>query len=181
MKKFKKNEKGFTLIELLAVIVILAILVAVAIPATMRYLATARRGTFVSNVSEAVSAVRNDYISSGGTGTVYYTKSQINNLLEKKLVSSPYNADYTETSYVKVSIDPTSGMATYSVCFADNNKNGLSFNSSSVVAEANILEKNVVLNTVECAAISLGTGEKYAHTYANGGTTEFTTTAPTTK
>ena len=69
----KLNKKGFTLIELLAVIVILAILIAVAVPAITRYLAEARKGTFVDNAQAAITAVRDEeIISSIGTTTVSY-------------------------------------------------------------------------------------------------------------
>ena len=134
MKKLLNNKKGFTLIELLAVIVILAILVMVSIPAVMKYLDVARRGTFSDAASTAVSAVRNDVIVNGRQGTIYYclkkpgsTESRtkctnvkqpyINDLLEVKLEKSPFGSNYNENSYIKVTVDADN--TSYEVCLTD--------------------------------------------------------------
>lgn len=138
----KLNKKGFTLIELLAVIVILAILIAVAVPAITRYLAEARKGTFVDNAQAAITAVRDEMIiSSIGTSSVSYPKttdgkdtkydSKVNNvtstvflkdavnvLLEKKLKTSPYGGEYTKNSYIKVT-PAADGTYTFEICLSD--------------------------------------------------------------
>ena len=111
----KLNRKGFTLIELLAVIVILAILVMLAIPAVTRYLTAARQGAFSDNAKKAIDAVRTDVITNGfsadqnnaegvtctiqdTTNKCVYSLDAINNLLEKKLITSPFGPEYkTET------------------------------------------------------------------------------------
>lgn len=121
----KLNKKGFTLIELLAVIVILALLVAVAIPAVTKYLNTSRKGVFADNAAAAISAVRNDVISTGITSTknggtvgtetetvgdetkIYktkiYTLTQVNEFLEKTITNSPFGGKFDlENSKVKV-------------------------------------------------------------------------------
>lgn len=132
MKKLLNNKKGFTLIELLAVIVILAILVMVSIPAVMKYLDTARRGTFADGASTAVSAVRNDVIVNGKQGTLYYClkkpasgtedrskceKTYINDLLEVKLEKSPFGSTYNENSYIEVTVNGDE--TTYKICLTD--------------------------------------------------------------
>ena len=135
----KLNKKGFTLIELLAVIVILAILIAVAVPAITRYLAEARKGTFVDNAQAAITAVRDDMIiSSIGTTSVSYPltsdnkstqyvstdkatvflKEAVNMLLEKKLKTSPYGGEYTKNSYIKVT-PAADGTYTFEICLSD--------------------------------------------------------------
>ena len=135
----KLNKKGFTLIELLAVIVILAILIAVAVPAITRYLAEARKGTFVDNAQAAITAVRDEMIiSSIGTTSVSYPptsdnkptqyvstdkatvflKDAVNMLLEKKLKTSPYGGKYTENSYIKVT-PAADGTYTFEICLSD--------------------------------------------------------------
>ena len=134
----KLNKKGFTLIELLAVIVILAILIAVAVPAITRYLAEARKGTFVDNAQAAITAVRDEMIiSSIGTSSVSYPKTTdgkdtkynseastvflkkaVNMLLEKKLNTSPYGGKYTDNSYIKVT-PATDGTYTFEICLSD--------------------------------------------------------------
>ena len=101
MKKVLKNRKGFTLIELLAVIVILAILVMVAIPAVTKYLNQARQGTFVDNAKSAISAVRNDVIISGGNKQEY-SLTEINSLLEKKLITSPFGGKYSLGAWTRI-------------------------------------------------------------------------------
>lgn len=128
MKKLINNKKGFTLIELLAVIVILAILVMVSIPAVMRYLDTARKGTFSDAAATAVSAVRNDVIVNGKQGTITYTlngtgeskENSINSLLEVKLDKSPYGASYSADSYVKVTVNGEN--TKYEVCLTDGTR-----------------------------------------------------------
>ena len=135
----KLNKKGFTLIELLAVIVILAILIAVAVPAITRYLAEARKGTFVDNAQAAITAVRDEMIiSSIGTTSVSYPltsdnkstqyvstdkatvflKEAVNMLLEKKLKTSPYGGKYTDNSYIKVT-PAADGTYTFEICLSD--------------------------------------------------------------
>lgn len=125
MKKLINNKKGFTLIELLAVIVILAILVMVAIPAVTRYLETSRQSTYIDTARAAVDAVRQDYVINGGSKARNLT--EINKLLEKKLVQSPYGKSYT-SACVKIN-DSNSGSnvqgtsaVTYSICLTDGSK-----------------------------------------------------------
>ena len=110
-----KNKKGFTLIELLAVIVILALLVAVAIPAVTKYLNTSRKGVFADNAAAAISAVRNQTIIDGITGTKTYTLEEINALLEKKLIKSPWGP-YKEAA---VTVTETNGAYAYTIFLTD--------------------------------------------------------------
>mgnify|MGYP004496704719 CR=1 FL=1 len=135
MKKIKNNNKGFTLIELLAVIVILAILVIIAIPAVTKYLNSARQGTFSDNAHAAISAVRNEVISKGftadGTTTpsvMTFEKDKINNLLEKKLNSSPFGSAYTKAS-IKVTQTTKNNNTTYTyeMCLIDEGGHGFEY------------------------------------------------------
>lgn len=123
MKKVLKNRKGFTLIELLAVIVILAILVMVAIPAVTKYLNQARQGTFVDNAKSAISAVRNDVIISGGNKQEY-PLTEINSLLEKKLITSPFGGKYCTESKITISYDDDTGAGSYSMILYDEDGRG---------------------------------------------------------
>ena len=123
MKKVLKNRKGFTLIELLAVIVILAILVMVAIPAVTKYLNQARQGTFVDNAKSAISAVRNDVIISGGNKQEY-SLTEINSLLEKKLITSPFGGKYCTESKITISYDEDTGAGSYSMILYDEDGRG---------------------------------------------------------
>ena len=122
MKSILKNRKGFTLIELLAVIVILAILVMVAIPAVTRYLNYSRQGTFVDNAKSAISAVRNDVIISGGNKESY-PLIEINKLLEKKLITSPFGEKYCTQSNISIDYGED-GSATYSITLYDADGRG---------------------------------------------------------
>lgn len=145
MKKLINNKKGFTLIELLAVIVILAILVMVSIPAVMRYLDTARKGTFSDAAATAVSAVRNDVIVYGKQGEQTYSLDAINKLLEVKLDNSPYGKKYDDTSYIKAVINNES--TKYYICLVDGDKKGIKVESTKI-------DKSEVKDNITCAAAS---------------------------
>ena len=145
MKKLINNKKCFTLIELLAVIVILAILVMVSIPAVMRYLDTARKGTFSDAAATAVSAVRNDVIVNGRQGTKIYKINEknddlpsINELLEVKLESSPYTTSYKSTSYIKVIVN--NDQTKYYICLTDGTR--------GIKQESSKIDKNNVTTSV---------------------------------
>lgn len=119
----KLNNKGFTLIELLAVIVILALIVTIAIPGVTKYLQTARKGVYYTNVLTAVSAVKDDVNYNAITSDKVYSLEEINALLDTKLGQSPFGADYMTTSFIKVSFD-LAGNPTYEVCILDYQGNG---------------------------------------------------------
>lgn len=156
MKKLINNKKGFTLIELLAVIVILAILVMVSIPAVMRYLDTARKGTFSDAAATAVSAVRNDVIVNGRQGTIIYKLKEkqtidgkeipaINDLLEVKLESSPYTTSYKATSFIKAVVN--NDQTQYYICLTDGTR--------GIKQESSTIDKDNVTTTVtECSSAS---------------------------
>lgn len=150
MKKLNNNKKGFTLIELLAVIVILAILVMVAIPAVTKYLNSARQGTFADNAHSAISAVRNDVIKTG-KGNAKYTLTEINNLLERKLNTSPFGEKYDQNSYIQVtqtcSTDKNDCTYKYEMCLADASGHGF-----KDVEENAIDETKVEMKGIECSS-----------------------------
>lgn len=143
MKKLINNKKGFTLIELLAVIVILAILVMVAVPAVTKYLNAARQGTFADNAHSAISAVRNEVITkgftadTGSTNTETFDKDAINDLLEKKLNTSPFGSAYNNVS-VKVTQTTTSGNTTYTyeMCLTDGGGHGFGYTSENSINDS---------------------------------------------
>lgn len=154
MKKLLNNKKGFTLIELLAVIVILAILVMVAIPAVTKYLNSARQGTFVDNAQSAISAVRNDVIENG-VGNKVYTMTEINALLEKKLVNSPFGSAYDEqNSYIQVTqtekkdsnnVGTGEYDYTYKMCLVDVDGHGF-----ALTPENELDAKDVKMSGITC-------------------------------
>lgn len=182
MKNLKNNKKGFTLIELLAVIVILAILVAVAVPATMKYLASSRTSTFASNANQAISAVRTDI---GVTGPnfkyVVYTIDNVNNLLDKELKSSPFGSNYTKKSYILATSSTdangkSTGVYTYKICLVDGNGNGINQEESGVVA-TNVASSGI---TCDYSNLSLSGDVYYASTDAAGlNQTSYSKTVPT--
>jgi len=151
----KLNNKGFTLIELLAVIVILSILVAVAVPAVTTYLAGAKKGSFSTNASYAIAAVRNDVILKGNSTSKKYTLDEINKLLDRKLTTSPYGSDYDVSSYIAVDYD-SAGIAKFSICLIDEGGNGI-FNSAEGASSTAVLEtdvsETVVKNNLTSAAV----------------------------
>ena len=156
MKNILKDRKGFTLIELLAVIVILAILVMVAIPAVTRYLNYSRQGTFADNAKSAISAVRNDVILNGYSSSCYYTKDQIDALLERKLTTSPFGQAYSSGSYIYVNVDPNDGTTTYSMCLTDTGGHGFALKSEGSI-EGDIVELS---GATQCTTPSSGSSCK---------------------
>lgn len=143
------NNKGFTLIELLAVIVILAILVMIAIPAVTRYLDTARQGAFADNALTAISAVRQEKLLNEDFNSS--TLTNINTLLETKLVKSPFGYCYCKESSITVAAD-----GSYSMNLFDSNGNNLG--GSDAVNEKDIKRESVAFkNTTppnNCTRIS---------------------------
>lgn len=65
--KFSSARKGFTLIELLVVVLILGILLAIAIPAYLSSIKTARSNTAMTNAKAIATAVQSVYVKNGGT------------------------------------------------------------------------------------------------------------------
>ncbi len=146
MKKMS-NENGFTLIELLAVIVILSVLVLISVPATTSYLNSTRASATAINAKEAIDAVRQDVIlngfNAGAGGTKEYNLTEINKLLQKQLVSSPYGGSFSDSS-VKVRVTQNSNMVyTYEMCMIDSLGNGFSTYT---------LENDITASTVKSPA-----------------------------
>ena len=136
-----KKKRGFTLIELLAVIVILALLVALAIPAVTKYLDTSRRNAFAINANQAIEAVRKDVIQKGVSIDTTYSLSDINDLLEKQLIKSPFNSLYSDKSNIEVTFIGEN--TTFSICLVDKLKHGIN-------TDENNINGSNVLNDVDC-------------------------------
>lgn len=124
-----KNKKGFTLIELLTVIVILTILLLVSVPAVTKYIDSSRKDTYVVDVAQAINSVRTDALKTGVSEEKVYTFTEINALLDKKLVESPYGNNYDDDSYIKVVVE--NDKPTYKVCIVDIEGNGI-YNSYTI-------------------------------------------------
>ena len=65
----KKNKKGFTLIELLAVIVILGIIITIVVSNVVKYINTAREGSFTDAYKVLVKNMQTELLSEGINGT----------------------------------------------------------------------------------------------------------------
>jgi len=67
MSNINRRSRGFTLIELLVVVLILGILLAIAIPAYLSSVNTAKTNTANSNARAILTAVQASYVANGGT------------------------------------------------------------------------------------------------------------------
>ena len=139
-----KNRKGFTLVELLAVIVILGILAAVAILSISSILVNARKDTYVANANAAISAARNDYMIDNPTKFTW-TLAEINELLEKDLVNTPFGGAYAGTSYVIRAQDGDFGICLIGSTAADG--------AIPKTAEKDLNRDIISLETVTCGAV----------------------------
>ncbi len=139
-----RNKKGFTLVELLAVIVILGILAAVAILSISNILVGARKDTYVANANAAISAARNDYMITNPTKWSW-TLTELNALLEKDLVNTPFGGAYDAASYVIRAQDGGFGICLQGTAAADG--------SIDKTAENSLNKDAVELEAVTCGAI----------------------------
>ncbi len=133
----KLNKDGFTLIELLAVIVVLAILITVSIPSVTKYLDSSRRDAFVIDITRAVEGVRLDVANTSVANEKLYSLAEINELLDIKLIKSPYGNQISNTSYIKAIIE--NDKPKFKVCIVDEKGNGI---YNSYVIDKNLLVTN---------------------------------------
>ncbi len=114
-----KNKKGFTLVELLAVIVVLAIIILIAMPAVLSSMEKARKNSFAVEANEVIRAAQTAYAdavmngkASGNNVCIPYNYLK-NGFLEKH--DDNYNGS------VLITINPTSGQASYKIYLSNSN------------------------------------------------------------
>lgn len=161
MKKILTNKKGFTLIELLAVIVILAVIVMIATPAVTNYLNTARTSAYVTNARSAIETVRDDVILNA-KGSSVYSLSDINNLLSKKLVQSPFGMPYDESSCIRVTREldnsnPNNVAGNYNykyeMCLIDKGGNGFNITEENAINDSLVGVGTLTGQTCACSNV----------------------------
>ena len=114
-----KNKKGYTLVELLAVIVVLAIIILIAMPAVLSSMEKARKNSFAVEANEVIRAAQTAYAdavmngkASGNNVCIPYNYLK-NGFLEKH--DDNYNGS------VLITINPTSGQASYKIYLSNSN------------------------------------------------------------
>ena len=159
MKNLSNNKKGFTLIELLSVIVILSVLVLLAVPAATTYLNDTRAKATAINARESIEAVRQDILMNGfnsSTGDVkVYNLDQINNLLQKKLVTSPFSGAYSNDS-VKIRVTQNNnGTYVYEMCMIDSTGNGFpTYTLENNIDGSIVKSPATITDTNDCSYVS---------------------------
>ena len=114
-----KNKKGFTLVELLAVIVVLAIIILIDMPAVLSSMEKAKKNAFAVEANEVIRAAQTAYAdavmngkASGNSICISYNYLK-NGFLEKH--DNNYNGS------VLITINPTSGQASYNIYLSNSN------------------------------------------------------------
>ena len=159
MKNLSNNKKGFTLIELLSVIVILSVLVLLVVPAATTYLDDTRAKATAINAKEAIEAVRNDILMNGfnsSTGDVkVYNLDQINSLLQKKLVTSPFSGSYSNDS-VKIRVTQNNNSSyIYEMCMIDSAGNGFpTYTLENNIDDTVVKSPATITSTNDCTYVS---------------------------
>ena len=108
---------------------------------TSKALVDLRKEQYVSKVTRIVTYVEKDYLINSYQNTECYNLSRINELFTKKVVNSPFNSPYYDSSYVVIS--GPSGNRSYKICFVDENGNGF----NNIVDKAQLARKRVKVGT----------------------------------
>ena len=131
----RDNRNGFTLVELLAVMVIISVLLLLALPAITRQVEQARKRTFAEDAHTIASAVKDDVLMGdkvfSSANLLTYNKSEIDDLLDKKLGKSPFGGVYEiANAEVQVTRD-SNGKRSYTmrICLVDSDGNGFGYSS----------------------------------------------------
>lgn len=101
----------------------------------------ARESAFINHALIAVDAVKNDILANGmEEASKVYTTSDINNLLETKLATSPYGKEYKDISIQVIKTINSSYI--YKICMIDTDNNGFGYTYESEISESLVLKGN---------------------------------------
>jgi len=151
--KHKKNNT--TNIIIIVVLVAVAafllpriIFFLVSFKSTNSLLNDTRKSSYCDNIFVAVQSIRTDYLTNGYDEDKCYNLEKINRIKgEKPLISSPFGANYSKSSYI-IAKNPSNSKYIYpshiEVCFADEKGYGVSN------INVNDLTKDNITTNISC-------------------------------
>ena len=99
-------------------------------------------GACYDTVNDKVLTDKTTEAACTAVNNAVWNDTTINEMLEKKLKTSPYGADYDNTSYVLVKLNPADGSYTYSICLTDGTR--------GISANEDVIATTGVTNFEEC-------------------------------
>lgn len=141
------NKKIINAMKIVIIISIILIIISTIIiinnktdiPNKPTYIDHKRSETFLNDALNAIATVR----AFKEENKENYSLEEINNLIEKKLINSPYNANYKKSSCIKIENN------IYYICLIDENGNGFTLNEESNIDEETFNEGS--LKNIECS------------------------------
>lgn len=140
------SKKGGTTIIPIIVGIVLGIvipiaLVLMAMNSTKGYVDTAKKDTMIDDARNAIEVVRNDVVTNGlKESSKTYTIDDLNNILEKQLITSPYNNNYTDVKVQVMKMMNDTYM--YKICMIDEGGNGFGYTYENELNKDIVMEGN---------------------------------------
>lgn len=93
-------------------------------------------------IDDALNAINEIKLNTNNKTNYSYTLEEINNIIDKKLITSPYGFEYKKSSCIKNSNN------IFYMCLIDENGNGFTLNSEDEINEETFNEKR--LKNIDC-------------------------------
>ena len=120
------NKKGFTLVELVIVVIILGVILVFALPNITSTLERNKKDQMIIDAKDMVEKAKNYALKTNG---IYPTYGCSNELKlsdidpRNEIKDSPFGVKYSDSSYVKICLNSSSGSYEYKVYLSDDYNN----------------------------------------------------------